>query len=118
MKRTISLATMVVLLFLSLSSIALAATPQDIYDDYAADLSVDGSYSDGELRDYLGSATVHQYGDPAILAPLDSTVRIILAAGRGGGLFTGTQLLMIHLAVLALVAGGVALNRQFRSHSE
>jgi hypothetical protein len=118
MKKAVALSIMVVLLVLSLSGVALAATPQDVYDDYAADRSLDGSYSDGELRDYLGSATVHQYGDPAILTQLDAVVRILLAAGRGGCLFTGTQLLMIHLAVFALVAAGVALNRQFRSHSQ
>jgi uncharacterized protein (DUF1330 family) len=114
MKRAVLLSVAVVLLILSLNGVALAASPQEIYDDYAADRSLDGSYSDGDLQRYLSSATVHQYGDPAVLASLDSVVRILLAADRGASLFTGTQLILIHLAVVALGGGGFALWLLFR----
>ncbi len=114
MKKAVLLTATAVFLILSMSGVALAATPQEVYDDYAVDRSLDGSYSNGELQDYLSSATVHQYGDPTILSSLDSTVRILLASGRSASLFTGTQLILIYVGVVLLAGGGFVLWLLFR----
>lgn len=97
----------VLALTLLMSGVALAATPQEIYDDFASDGKLDGNYTDSELRAYLNDATLHQYGDPGILDRLDNSVQSSL--GRDTFPFTGFQLAIAGIVVVALVAGGVLL---------
>jgi hypothetical protein len=101
------------LLVLTLAAIAQAATPSDIYNDFAADGDLDGNYTQAELDAVLTDATLAQYADPDVL---DSLKRRI----RGGDTvrsdfpFTGFEA-GIGLAVAALlVGGGVALRRSAR----
>jgi hypothetical protein len=120
MKKAILLVVAVVTLVLALSGVALAASPQDIYNDYAADLKLDGTYTREELLAYLGDATLDQYGDPAILTALDGVARGILDAGQGGRdnfPFTGAQVALMALAVLALLGGGAGLRLLSRSRA-
>ena len=64
MKRVIIFSMVVALLLMAFSGVALAGTsPQDIYNDYADNGKLDGTYTDAELQAYLDDATVHQYGD-------------------------------------------------------
>lgn len=112
MRRAVVLIVSAVLLVLALGGVALAATPQDIYDDYAADRKLDGHYTDAELRAYLTDALVDQYGDPTISTGLDSIVTDMLTdEDRSDFPFTGAQLALMGLAAVALVGGGVALRR-------
>lgn len=113
MKRLALLLPAILLITLLMTSTALAATPQDIYDDYAADGQLDGTYTPDELQAYLNDATVHQYGDPSVLTPLDKLV-VELLRGRDTFPFTGFQLLIAVAVVVVLVGGGFALRRLSR----
>jgi hypothetical protein len=115
MRKAILLVVAVVFLVLALGGVALAATPQDIYDDYAADGKLDGTYTDEELEAYLADGLIDTYGDPAIVAELDALVTSMLGEDRGEFPFTGAQLFLIALVAVVLVGGGVGLRRLARS---
>lgn len=117
MKKAIVFVVTVVALLLAFSGVALAASPQDIYNDYAADGKLDGSYTDAELRAYLADATLDQYGDPAILIALDTIVQGLLDEDRDDFPFTGVQMSLMALAVVTLVGGGIGLRRLGRSRA-
>lgn len=110
MKKALLLIVLTAVLVLTLSGVALAATPQQIYDDYADNGVLDGTYTDAELIAYLNSAYVHQYGDPTILTELDSLVRTILSA-RDRFPFTGFEIALVVIGALALVGTGLGLRR-------
>jgi hypothetical protein len=115
-KRALSLVVMTALLVLALSGVALAATAQDIYDDYAMDLKLDGHYTEAELRAYLGDATVHQYGDPTLGTGLDTMITTMLTTdSRGDFPFTGAQIAMMAVGAAILIGGGLALRHYARS---
>jgi hypothetical protein len=112
MKKALLLAGAVVLLVFALSGVALAATPQDIYNDYADNGKLDQQYSKADLQAYLNDATLHQYGDPTIVAALDLVVKDLL--GRNEFPFTGAQLGIIAAVAVILIAGGFGLRRLTR----
>ncbi|GAB4253615.1 MAG: hypothetical protein Kow00122_11570 [Thermoleophilia bacterium] len=89
---------------------AWAATPQDVYDDFAADGRLDGSYTDAELQAVLSDPTLAQYADPDILGRLTSLIR-----GRSGDRsvfpFTGAEMAAIFGGGVALILLGVVLRR-------
>ncbi len=120
MKKVVLLAVAVVALFAAISGVALAVSPQDIYNDYLADGKLDGNYTDDELRAYLGDATLDQYGDPALLTALDGIAQSMLGgAEQGGGghsefPFTGFQVALMAIVVAILIAGGFGLRRLSR----
>lgn len=106
---TVALALVVVL---ALGGVALAATPQDIYNDFADNGKLDGSYSKAELEAYLADATVHQYGDPYNLGVLDTLVKQMLAAKTTTAFpFTGLEIALIAFGAVALLGGGLVLRR-------
>jgi hypothetical protein len=122
MKRAVLLAIAVVLVVLAWGGAALAASPQDIYDDYAADQKLDGTYSDAELQAFLDSAVNLQYADQTIIASLKTVIAGILnddqaddtqESDRGTFPFTGAQLLLVAVFAVGLIAGGVGLHHQF-----
>lgn len=115
MKRAVLFLVAAAFLVLAFSSVALAATPQDIYDDYAADGSLDGTYTEDELRAYLADSTLDQYYPIALLTDLDALVKTKLEEGHGEFPFTGAQTALMALGVLALLAGGVGLRKLTRS---
>jgi hypothetical protein len=112
-KKALLLVVVTAVLLLTLSGVALAATPQQIYDDYEDNGVLDGTYTDAELIAYLNSAYVHQYGDPTILTELDSLVRSILSA-RDRFPFTGVEITLFVIAALALAGAGLGLRRLAR----
>ena len=63
---------------MAFSGVALAATPQDIYNDYADNGKLDGTYTDAELKAYLNDATLEQYADTATKSELDTLVTSML----------------------------------------
>jgi hypothetical protein len=122
MKRAVILVIAVVFLVLGLSAVALAATPQDIYNDYADNQTLDGTYTTAELQAYLADPWVDQYGDPTVVTVLDGIVAGLVSNpsdddGRGEFPFTGVELTLMALAALALVGGGVGLTRLSRSRA-
>jgi len=115
-----------VVLVLALSGVALAASPQDIYDDYAQDQKLDGTYTEAELQAYLGDAGVRQYGSASVLAALDAVVKGLLSSGDDEGAddgdrdtfpFTGVEVLLMALGGTALVGGGAAIRRLTRKRA-
>lgn len=93
-------AVLMVVLTMVLVAPALAATPQDIYDDYAMDGKLDGTYTDAELQAVLSDPLLAQYADPGTLDKLKELIRQRLK-GRGSFPFTG-------LVLPVLISGAVA----------
>ena len=112
----------------------MAASPQDVYNDYADNAKLDGTYTAAELDAYLNDATVEQYGSAGVLTPLDTLVTKVLAYmdagddfatalakalgtgtdGRGEFPFTGMELIVIGLGAALLIGGGLTLRRVAR----
>jgi hypothetical protein len=115
MKKVFLLAAAVVLLFFALTGVVLAATPQDIYNDYAQDHQLNGTYTDAELQAYLNDAAIHQYGDPTVVANLDQLVKSML--DRNEFPFTGAQLAVIAVIAAALIVIGFVLRRMTRKRA-
>ena len=104
-----------VILVLGISGVALAATPQDIYNDYADNGVLDGTYTDEELQAYLNDPLIDQYGDPDTVSELDALVTRMLENDEDEFPMTGAQLALIGVGALALVGVGVGLRRLARS---
>lgn len=111
-KRILFLVLGVLAVTLLMTTAALAATPQDIYNDYADNGKLDNHYTDAELRAYLNDATLHQYGNSTVIDPLDNLVNNMLT--REEFPFTGFQLMIAGIVAAALVGGGIALRRLSR----
>lgn len=116
MRRTTGIAILAFILVLALGGTALAASPQDIYDDYAADGKLDGTYTTAEIQAYLNDATVHQYGSADVLTALDALLTKTLgdSTDRSTFPFTGAEMALIVLGGVVLVGGGLALRRTSR----
>ena len=117
MRRVLIFIVATVFLVLAIAGAAYAASPQDIYNDYAQDQKLDGTYTDAELQAYLNDAGVHQYGNAATLTALDALVQQMLEEDRGEFPFTGSELALIVIAAFALVGAGLAIRRVARSRS-
>ena len=116
MKKAILFAAAVVTVLLTITGIAFAASPQDIYNDYATHGKLTQTYTPAELQAYLADATLDQYGDPAVLTALDGIAQKMLqGGGRGTFPFTGAQIALIAIVAVALVGGGFGLRRLSRS---
>jgi hypothetical protein len=99
---------------------ALAATPEQIYDDFAADGRLDGSYEIAELQATLQSPIVQGYPDRTVVTQLRPAIQRQVAAQRqpleetverGGLPFTGLDLALLTAGGLFLLAFGVSLRR-------
>jgi len=111
MVRRILLSTFVALVMLLIVvPVALAATPQDIYDDYRDNGKLDGTYTQAELLAYLNDPTIHQYGDSSILEPLDDLIRD-MTKQREVMPFTGYSLLLVAGGALLFIGVGLLLRR-------
>lgn len=115
MRKAILLAVAVVFLVLALSGVALAATPQDIYNDYADNGKLDQTYTNAELQAYLDDAYIHQYKDKTKVDALDKLVIEML--GTDEFPMTGAQIALIAIVAVALIGGGFALRRVSRKRA-
>ncbi len=106
-KRVVLMVLGSVVITLLLSAVAMAWTPQDIYNDFAANGKLTREYTDAELRAYLNDATLAQYADQDIKDRCDSAVKDVI--DRDEFPFTGFQIAMAVIVVVALIGGGVAL---------
>ena len=79
MRRVLLLLLLAAALTLAVAAVALAATPQDVYNDYLQHGALTGNYSASDLQGYLGDAGVRQYGNAATLAGADAAARSALA---------------------------------------
>lgn len=121
----------VALLGLLASSAALAASPRQIYNDFADNGRLDGVYSSRDLQATLTDATIQGYGDTAVVAPMKAEIKRKLGAGKpagvraalgetaeGGSLpFTGLDLALIVGGALVLLLIGGGLRRLSRARS-
>jgi hypothetical protein len=106
-KRVILLVLGSLVITLLLTTVAMAWTPQEIYDDFAQNGKLTRDYTDAELRAYLDDATVAMYGDKGIKDRLDDAVMDLLE--RETFPFTGFQLMIAGIVVVVLVGGGITL---------
>jgi hypothetical protein len=105
---------------------ALAATPQQIYKDYADNGRLDGNYSKSDLKRALRDAVAQGYPSPKNVAPaihkkLSSPQSGVAgaslpAAKKQGALpFTGLDLALMTVGGFSLLLLGAALRRFGRS---
>jgi hypothetical protein len=124
------LATVAVVLFgLLASSAALAASPRQIYNDYADNGRLDAAYSPRDLQAALTDATIQGYSSPAYVAPMKAEIKrklgkpksgqqVLGEATRGGSLpFTGIDLALIVGGALLLLLVGGGLRRFSRART-
>jgi hypothetical protein len=101
---------------------ALAATPEQIYRDYADDSSLDGSYTETDLQAALQSPVVQGYGDQGVVTGLRPAIQSEVAAQQqqpplgsvreSEGLpFTGLDLALLTAGGMFLLAFGVSMRR-------
>ena len=107
-KKVAFLVLGVIVLTLLLAPVAMAATPQNIYDDFVKNGKLTQTYTQAELKAYLNDATLHAYYDKAVLDQLDNLVNSML---RSSFPFTGFQMLLAGIVAIGLVGGGFALRR-------
>jgi hypothetical protein len=92
---------------------ASAATPAQIYRDYAADGRIDGTYSMSDYRAALKDANVQGYGNPTVAVGFKGAVATRIAAPRATGTLGTTNvrstLPFTGIDLALLVAGGAGL---------
>ena len=103
---------------------ALAATPEQIYRDFADDSKLDGSYTIADLQATLQSPIIQGYPEPNVVTQLRPTIQRQVAAQqeplqetveRGGLPFTGLDLALLTAGGLFLLAFGASLRRLTRA---
>ena len=104
---------------------ALAATPEQIYRDYADDSRLDGSYTETDLQAALQNPVVQGYGEEEVVTGLRPAIQSQIAAQQqppagsvlgttreGEGLpFTGLDLALLTAGGLFLLAFGMSMRR-------
>jgi len=112
-KRLILIIIGALVFTLLLQTVALAGwTPQDIYDDFATNGKLTREYTNAELQAYLNDSTQAQYGDPDVKKRLTEVVKDRLS--RDEYPFTGFQIAILVIVVVALIGGGFALRQLSR----
>jgi hypothetical protein len=131
MKKLAATVVLALVLISALAGVAFAAaSPQAIYDDYAANGTFKGVYTVDELQAYLNDATLHQYGNPTVVSNLDNLASQVAAAMRAGKTFeqalkqvmdghakfpwTGAEIALLVLGGAVLVGSGFLLRRRAR----
>jgi len=88
---------------------ALAASPQQIYRDYAADSRLDGRYSTADLQRALGFATLQGYPRVGFKGAVASALGAQASKTSGGLPFTGQDLALMSAGGVLLVLAGTVL---------
>jgi hypothetical protein len=114
LKRLIVILLGAVFITLAFSSLALAATPEEIYNDYRDNGKLDQSYSCQDLKTAIDDATLNQYGDQDIM---DAIRTIYEKQCRNEFPFTGYQLLITCIVAVVIIVAGFALRRFARTKS-
>ena len=107
LKRVLLVVIGSMLVTLLLTTVALAFTPQDIYNDFVTNGKLTHTYTESELRAYLNDSTIAQYADRETKKKLDEAVNDLI--NRNVFPFTGFQIAMGAIVVVILVGGGIAL---------
>jgi hypothetical protein len=94
---------------------ALAATPTQIYKDYADNGRLDRQYSRSDLNRALKDAVLQGYGDQNVQPGLQQELGQAAGVSKGGGLpFTGLDLTLMAVGGTALLVAGGGLRRLAR----
>lgn len=105
---------------------AFAATPEQIYNDFASDRTLDGQYTVAELQAALQSPIGQGYPKNEVVTELRPTIERQIAAQqplqqeveRGGLPFTGLDLALLTAGGLFLLAFGFSLRRLARAKQQ
>jgi hypothetical protein len=112
---------LMVMLALAVSSTAMAASPSQIYADYADNNRLDKAYSDSDLQAALNSAVVQGYGNPAVTPGFRTEVKQQLSeesvATRSTLPFTGVDLALLTAGAFVLLLLGWGFRRVGRARS-
>jgi opacity protein-like surface antigen len=111
------------LLALMVVSAATAASPSEIYADYADNGRLDRTYSDSDLRNALNDAAVQGYGKPTVtpgmrgeieeqLGEVNTAAQDVDTVGRTSTLpFTGVDLALLTVGAGFLLLLGLGFRR-------
>jgi hypothetical protein len=115
MRRLVVLLAVLATSFVLVVPAALAATPTQIYKDYADNGRLDRQYSRSDLNRALKDAVLQGYGDQNVQPGLQQ--QLGQAAGvKGGGLpFTGLDLTLMVVGGMTLLIAGAGLRRLARN---
>ena len=102
----LGLATLVMLVVASMAS---AATPSEIYADYADNGRLDANYSSSDLEQALDSAVIQGYGNPVVTPGFRTEVERNLDQNVGTTGETGGTLPFTGVDLALLTAGGIGL---------
>ena len=113
-----------VMLALAVSATAMAASPSQIYADYADNARLDKAYSDSDLQGALNSAVVQGYGNPAVTPGFRTAVKQQLteevaatAKPRSTLPFTGVDLALLTAGAVLLLLLGLGFRRVGRARN-
>ena len=90
---------------------AVAATPQQIYRDYADNGKLDQSYSKADLQAALKYATAQGYPRVGVQGAVQQALGAQAVKTSGGLPFTGLDLALMAAGGLLLVAAGTTLRK-------
>jgi hypothetical protein len=116
MRRVLTVAAATAAVALVIASLASAATPTQIYRDYADNGHLDRQYSRDDVNRALRDAVLQGYGDGNVQPGLQQELGRAGAAGVKGGLpFTGLDLTLMVVGGTALLITGAGLRRFARN---
>jgi hypothetical protein len=98
---------------LVLASVVAAATPTQIYRDYADNGRLDGHYSRADLDRALKDAVLQGYGNQNVQPALQQQLSVA-GASAGGLPFTGLDLTLMAVGGTVLLLTGAGLRRLAR----
>ena len=119
MRRYFAVAGTFVAAILIAAPVGLAATPQQIYRDFADNGKIDGHYTRADLQRALNNAVIQGYNQPAAKPAIKQAQvnaaeqkAAVPAVKKTSGLpFTGVDLALIAIGGGALLAFGAGLRR-------
>lgn len=92
-------------------SASFAATPTQIYRDYADNGRLDGHYSRADLNRALKDAVLQGYGNGNVQPELQQSLGVAGAAKGGALPFTGLDLTLMIVGGISLLLAGAGLRR-------
>jgi hypothetical protein len=126
MKR-LRIVSALALLALMVVSVATAASPSEIYADYADNGRLDRTYSDSDLRNALNDAAVQGYGKPTVTPGMRGEIEEELRDESAGTdvvgrtdttlPFTGVDLALLTIGAGFLLLLGLGFRRLGRARS-